>query len=49
MERNEVGYYRTSNESNVSVDKYTKKKETTRSYELWPSNRMNVFVEFYEH
>ena len=49
VERNVVGYYRTSNESNVSVDKYTKKKETTRSYELWPSNRMNVFVEFYEH
>jgi len=34
VERNVVGYYRTSNESIVSVDKYTNKKETTRSYEL---------------
>ena len=48
MDTNVVGYYRTSSNSNVGVDKDTKKRQQNAVMNYASSNGMNVVAEFYD-
>ena len=48
MATNVVGYYRTSSNSNVGVDKDTKKRQQNAVMNYASSNGMNVVAEFYD-
>ena len=48
MDTNVVGYYRTSSNSNVGIDKDTKKRQQDAVMNYASSNGMNVVAEFYD-